>query len=126
MFKNDKVNSIEFKKKFEFDKRKAEATRITTKFKGRIPVIVEAASSNDIGLENTKYLCPGDLSCGQFSYVIRKRTKLKPEEAMFMFVNNTIPATSELMSCVYDEHKDEDGFLYILLSKESVFGCIAF
>src|SRR4051794_22645777 len=40
-----------------------------------------------------RYLVPADLSVGQFVYVIRKRIKLKPEKAIFIFVNNTLPPT---------------------------------
>jgi len=45
--------------------------------------------------------------------VIRKRIKLAPEKAIFIFVSDVLPATSAMMSAIYDEHKDEDGFLYV-------------
>jgi GABA(A) receptor-associated protein len=48
---------------------------------------------------------------GQFIYVIRKRIKLKPEQAIFIFVNNTIPAATALVSQIYKEHRDADFFL---------------
>lgn len=48
---------------------------------------------------------------GQFVYVIRKRIKLSPEKAIFIFVDEVLPPTAALMSAIYDEHKDEDGFL---------------
>lgn len=59
---------------------------------------------------------------GQFIYVIRKRIKLPPERAIFLFVDNMIPSTSSLMSVVYEVQKDEDGFLYITYSGENTFG----
>ena len=59
---------------------------------------------------------------GQFVYVIRKRIKLSPEKAIFIFVNNVLPPTAALMSSIYEEHKDEDGFLYIVYSGENTFG----
>ncbi len=46
-------------------------------------------------------------------YVIRKRIKLSPEKAIFIFVNDVLPPTAALMTTIYDEHKDSDGFLYI-------------
>jgi GABA(A) receptor-associated protein len=36
--------------------------------------------------------------------------------------NKTLPPTAALMSQVYKEHKDEDGFLYVTYSGESTFG----
>jgi GABA(A) receptor-associated protein len=53
------------------------------------------------------------LTVGQFCYVIRKRIKLAPEKAIFIFVNEVLPPTAALMSSIYEEHKDADGFLYI-------------
>ncbi len=58
----------------------------------------------------------------QFVYVVRKRVKLAPEKAIFIFVNNQVPNTAELMVKVYEEQKDEDGFLYITYSGENTFG----
>jgi GABA(A) receptor-associated protein len=65
---------------------------------------------------------PADLTVGQFHYVIRKRIKLAPEKALFLFCSNSIPPNAALMSTVYEEQKDEDGFLYIQYSGESTFG----
>jgi GABA(A) receptor-associated protein len=40
-----------------------------------------------------RYLVPADLTVGQFVYVIRKRIKLTPEKAIFVFVRNVLPTT---------------------------------
>jgi len=40
---------------------------------------------------------PADLTVGQFVYVIRKRIKLAPEKAIFVFINNFLPPTGELL-----------------------------
>ena len=37
---------------------------------------------------------PSDLTVGQFVYVIRKRIKLSPEKALFVFTNNVLPPTT--------------------------------
>ena len=46
-----------------------------------------------------------DLTVGQFVYVIRKRIKLAPEKAIFIFVDEVLPPTAQLMSAIYEEHK---------------------
>ena len=69
-----------------------------------------------------RYLVPNDLTVGQFVYVIRKRVKVAPEKAVFMFVKAVLPPTAALMADVYDEHKDGDGFLYMTYSGENTFG----
>merc|ERR1712032_999920 len=116
-------NKSSFKSEHPLEKRQAEALRIREKYPDRIPVIVEKAGRSDIpDIDKKKYLVPGDLTAGQFVYVIRKRIKLSPEKAIFIFVNNILPPTAALMSSIYDEHKDEDGFLYIVYSGENTFG----
>lgn len=112
-----------FKGEHPLEKRKAEAGRIKEKYPDRIPVIVEKAEKSDIpDIDKKKYLVPSDLTVGQFVYVIRKRIKLSPEKAIFIFVKNVLPPTAALMSSIYDDHKDEDGFLYIQYSGENTFG----
>ncbi|KAJ0105110.1 hypothetical protein Patl1_18514 [Pistacia atlantica] len=72
--------------------------------------------------ENYRYLVPADLTVGQFVYVIRKRIKLSAEKAIFIFVDNVLPPTGAIMSAIYEEKKDEDGFLYVTYSGENTFG----
>ena len=59
---------------------------------------------------------------GQFVYVIRKRINIPSDKAIFIFVNNTLPPTAALMSTVYEQHRDEDGFMYFTYSGENTFG----
>ena len=106
-----------------FEKRAAEAARIREKYPDRIPVICEKEPRSDIApVDKRKYLIPIDLTVGQFVYVIRKRISIPPEKAIFIFVNNTLPPTAALMSTVYEQHKDEDGFMYMMYSGENTFG----
>mmetsp|Transcript_15279 Transcript_15279/g.44766 ORF Transcript_15279/g.44766 Transcript_15279/m.44766 type:complete len:81 (-) Transcript_15279:173-415(-) len=63
-----------------------------------------------------------DLTVGQFVYVIRKRISIPPEKAIFIFVNNTLPPTAALMSTVYENHRDPDGFMYMMYGGENTFG----
>ena len=60
-------------------------------------------------------------------HVIRKRIQLQPDQAMFLFVNNTMPASGKLMSEIYKEHAEIDkdgncGFLYMNYCGDSAFG----
>merc|ERR1711939_559073 len=112
-----------YKQDHPMDKRSAEAARIREKYPDRIPVICEKEPRSDIPpVDKRKYLIPMDLTVGQFVYVIRKRISIPPEKAIFIFVNNTLPPTAALMSTVYEQHKDEDGFMYMMYSGENTFG----
>lgn len=69
-------------------------------------MICEKVEKSDIAtIDKKKYLVPADLTVGQFVYVIRKRIKLSPEKAIFIFVDEVLPPTAALMSSIYEEHK---------------------
>tara|TARA_Y100000389_G_scaffold140468_1_gene138321 strand:+ start:12164 stop:12568 length:405 start_codon:yes stop_codon:yes gene_type:complete len=113
-----------FKNKHTFENRKKESYNIISKYPHRIPVIVEKQQTSDVvDIDKNKFLVPCDLTLGQFVYVIRKRMKMPPEKAIFVFINNQIPMQSTLMSTIYDESKDTDGFLYVTYAGENTFGC---
>lgn len=117
---------MKFKSEMTFEKRLEESSRVLTKYPDRIPVICEKIDSkkkNDIPtIDKKKYLVPNDLTIGQFLYVIRNRIKLPAEKAIFLFINGSIPATTEILYNIYDSKKDKDGFLYIEYSGENTFG----
>ena len=115
---------MKFIKKFPFEKRYKESQNIMKKYPDRLPVIVEKQKNSNINeIDKQKYLVPNDLTIGQFIYVIRKRIKLSPEQAIFIFVDDsTLPNTNALMSSVYYHYKNKDGFLYITYSGENTFG----
>ena len=72
------------------------------KYPNRVPVIVEKAPKARLGdLDKKKYLVPSDLTVSQFYFLIRKRISLRPEDALFFFVNNTFPPTSATMGALY-------------------------
>ena len=111
--------------KLDLEGRKAQSETIRAKHPDRIPVIVEkrAGDKQLPDIDKKKFLVPADLSVGQFMYVIRKRIKLSPEQAIFLFVaHGTVPPSVSTLQAVYDQHKDEDGFLYLTYSGENFFG----
>lgn len=125
---NGRSNSVDsqfrFKREKSFDFRLAESKRIREKYPDRIPIIIErSASSPSVpDIDKKKFLVPYDLTLGQFVYVIRKRIRLSPTEAIFIFIRNVLPTTSATVSEIYAEHHDEDGFLYATYSGENTFG----
>jgi len=106
--------------------RAASAASIRAKHPDRVPVIVDKRSGDSSlpDIDKKKFLVPADLTIGQFMYVIRKRIKLAPEQAIFLFVNSTLPASVMTLQQVYDNHRDEDGFLYMTYSGENFFGAL--
>ncbi|ETO30718.1 hypothetical protein RFI_06402 [Reticulomyxa filosa] len=111
--------TFEFEKEHMLAERKDKAHRITAKYPDRIPVICEKDPKSKLNeMEKAKILVPKDLSVAQFI----KRIKLKPEETIFLFINNKLVHNGALMADVYENNKREDGFLYVRYSSENYFG----
>jgi len=111
-----------FKEKFCIQERMNQSRNVLEKYPNRIPVIVECNDKDLPPLDKSKYLVPRDITVGQFVYVIRKRIKLTPDQAIFLFINNTLPPTASTLEEQYNLNKDEDGFLYMSYRSESTFG----
>jgi GABA(A) receptor-associated protein len=113
-----------FKDKYSFDERILESERIINKYPHRLPIICERSkfSTDCPHIDKNKYLVPDDFAFGQFIYVIRKRLKLPPEKALFLFIGGNVPQSTQIISDVYNANKDEDGFLYVSYSYENTFG----
>ena len=106
---------MKFKSANDYESRVTESDRIMKKYPNRIPIIIEKADEcqlNDI--DKTKYLVPNDLNMNQFVYIIRKRIKLDNSQSIFFIVGNNICPSNTPLFNIYEEHKDEDGFLYII------------
>jgi GABA(A) receptor-associated protein len=115
--------SLGYKKSLLFEDRLRKANSLIARFPGRVPVICEKYYGHDNpDIDKNKYLVPVDTTMGQFLMVIRQRIKLKPNEAIFLFVNSSIIPTGDYIGDVYANNKDHDNLLYITYSKENTFG----
>ena len=119
---------VGFQSEHTFDDRKLESDKILSKYPERIPIIVEKHLKEKNGsqytLDKKKYLVPADLTIAQFQFVIRKRLTLPPTDSMFFFCakDDTLPLPTYELSQVYEEKKDDDGFLYMRYAFHEKFG----
>ena len=102
----------------EIDDVKEKYSLLKSKYYDRTPVIVD---SDDI--KQKKLLVPIEFTFGELLFFLRKKMKVKPSEATYIYVkeNNSvfIPITNEFVSKY--EHND---FVYICIKKENTFGSI--
>ena len=116
--------SNRFKELHSFEHRSAECKKILEKYPDKVPVIVTKYEKckNVDEISKNKFLVPGDLNLAQFVYVIKKRLQLTPEMSLYVFIDEQIPPSSQTLHKLSNEHKDEDGFLYISYASENTFG----
>jgi len=105
------------------NKRCIEASNFLKKYPNRIPIICKRLSKQIVELDRNKFLCPIDLTMGNFIFVIRKRMKLSAEKSIYLFVGKSIlTPSSKNLGSIYEKYKDKDGFLYIGYDSETTFG----
>ena len=137
----DKKNKKElrFKEQYTFEERRRKAIRRMDIDPNICPTIVEKADNdenlNDIGTlrllvpktetridKNTGAKITSDNTFAKLQARIRKRVNLKDSEALFCFINNTFAMQSTTIRQLYNDHADDDGFLYVQYAGENVFG----
>jgi GABA(A) receptor-associated protein len=129
-FSKDKVETVlyknlnwkDYKLKKTFEERVNESQTILKKYPDKIPVIINECSEELRERVKRKMLLQTDMTVSQYMHSLRTKFNIKPEESVLIFVNGTFPTSTTLMSYLYNKHKDKDGFLYISVLKENVFG----
>ena len=114
---------LPFRCRLTLDQRVREYENVRTKKPDYIPVIVERAGRDSPALDKEKFLVPNDLTASQFLYVLRRRLKMKSEQALFLLCNNRAVTGNTTLRHTRDTSiPSEDGFLYITYSLENAFG----
>lgn len=106
-----------------YEEKKQESERIREKYPDRLPIIVKKDKNCILqDIDKEKYLVPKDMSLSQFMFVIRKRIHLDPATALFILINGNLINGTKIMDNIFNEHKQEDGFLYVTYTSENTFG----
>ncbi|KAM6166260.1 microtubule-associated protein 1 light chain 3 gamma [Erethizon dorsatum] len=116
-----------FKQRKSFATRQEEVAGIQAKFPNKGPVILEHDPREQSLplLDKTKFLVPRELTVTQFLGIIQSRMALRATETFYLLVNNkTLVSTSVTMAEIYRDHKDEDGFVYVMYASQETFGCL--
>ena len=116
---------FKYKKALNLLNRKEEFNKLKSSLNDKIPIICEKDPKCKLQpIDKTKFLIPGELTVAQFGFMIRQRTFLEKEQALFiLFQGDKNPPLDCLMSEIYERYKDpEDGYLYATYSSELVWG----
>lgn len=68
-------------------------------------------------------MMPSSFKISEVISIIRKNLKIGKDQGIFLLARgkHILKANSSLIS-MYDNYKDEDGFLYILYAEENIYG----
>ena len=115
---------FKYKSELTLENRIDEVNKILSKWPGRIPIILEKSRNSQLDdMPKSKFLCPPEYTVQQFLGCIRKKIKMRRDTALFIFINGKELVTGDSsIIAIYEEKKDEDGFLYMIYSDQDVMG----
>ena len=89
----------------------------------RIVVWIRHDAETTYPLGKGRFIVSPDLPMASILQRVRKRMRLRPDQAIFMFADNTLISPQSLAREVHSKHAKE-GVLHLTCAKENVFGCL--
>ena len=105
---------VVYKEEYSLEARKQDYQKLLTMWPDKVPIVAEKTKNSSLpDLDKTKMLCPENFRFSQFLACLRGKLCLNARQGLFVFINKKIITSDSVMRRVYEENRDEDGFLYI-------------
>lgn len=67
---------------------------------------------------------PASFQIAEVQAIIRRKLNMTKEKGLFLLVNTgrDIVRSNDLLETVFNKHRDDDGFLYVLYTEEEIYG----
>jgi GABA(A) receptor-associated protein len=105
------------------DERRATCTKLRVAHPNHVPAIVERGDTDTPAMSREKFLLPKDMTVGQLHVTVRKRARIRADEALFVLCAGRLPPASTTVLELQRAHaSEEDGFLYFTYAQERAFG----
>lgn len=100
------------------------------KYPGNVPVIVHYKNvvftdlkSKEAIKHRSNFMIPKNMTVADLILVVRVKSSIQATDALFVFINNSLPCITDTISNIYDRHKNPvDDCLHIVITKENTFG----
>ncbi|KAK0413912.1 hypothetical protein QR680_007054 [Steinernema hermaphroditum] len=115
-----------YKERRMLSQRKRLFAEVTQKNPGKIPLIIERLRGEKYlpVIDRCQFLVTETTTVAELTAVIRRRLVLTSDQSLVIFINEkTIPSPLTSMWKLYEDERDEDGFMYVTYSSQSYFGC---
>ena len=85
----------------------------------RIPIIIHYEKNNS---STSNFLVPADATVGHLLINIRRNAKISYSDNLWVYVNNKMVVTTDLLSQLYTNNKDKtDNCLHVTIKKNNTF-----
>ena len=102
-----------FRETLPLDQRKAESAAALKQFPLFVPIICESADHRSGSDNAVKFLVPDNCTVAEFLRMLRRQERCSRDECLYVFCQSNFPLAEQKISTLYQECKDEDGFLYL-------------
>jgi GABA(A) receptor-associated protein len=102
--------------------------RLKNKYPDLIPINIKKKFGDKIlqDIDKHRYLIPKNLPMSNLLFIIRKKITLLETQALFVFVEKNkesfLVASNTIIGEIYQQHKSNDNFLYLVYTTENTFG----
>ena len=124
-------NRLPFKQRIPFEERKQFSNQLRQKKPHYVPLVVESdLTSNPISLKKDRFFIPEDSRVSDFVKVLVDKyietdsdTPISAISVKIQTADKSIqPSNEDTIGSLYAQHQEDDGYLYFVVYKESVFG----
>ena len=110
-----------------YERKKKGYDKLHKYYPYRLPVIIQKSKNDKIisQLPKEQFLIPADMNVSSLIMIIRNQfnSYISPAIGLYLFTESGyILSGNDLLSKIYDTHKDEDKMLYLFYCSENTFG----
>ncbi len=124
--KSDNIQDIKYIESISFEDRKKRSNSLLSKYPDKIPVILEKSKKDKYlpKIDKSKLLVAHDMTVATVLQLLKKNIKTDEKTAIYIMVSNKniMLSGSQSITDIYNNHKNDDGFLYLEYCTENVFG----
>ena len=105
---------VTYKEEYSLETRLQDYQKLMSMWPDKIPIVAEKTKNSGLtDLAKPKMLCPENFRFSQFLACLRAKLCLNARQSLFVFINKKIITSDSVMKKVYEENRNEDGFLYV-------------
>ena len=119
---------IKYVNTISFEDRKKRSNSLLLKYKDKFPVILEKSSRDKYlpNIDKSKLLVSQEMTVATVLQLLKKNLQINENTAIYIMIadkdKQVMLSGSQSISYLYDNYKNEDGFLYLEYCTENVFG----
>jgi hypothetical protein len=124
--KNSDNSDVKYIDCLSFNERKNKCNSLLAKYPDKIPVILEKSKIDKYlpKIDKSKLLVSQDMTISNIIKLLKSNLKINENTSIYIIVakKNVMVSGSQSIFSIYNEHKNDDGFLYLEYCTENVFG----